>query len=412
MRNWMMMAAFAGLLVLGSAALFTGPRASAQEAEKKQPTAGKSAKELSNANNQFGFDALQQIHKEGKNTFISPTSIGMCLQMVSRGAKGDTLKEMNDTMHVDKLNVGQANRELLDALSNRDDLKLNLANSVWVNPNVLTLNRDYADKVQKEFDAQIEARNFAESTTLEEINRWVSDRTNEKIPELLKELSPEAAAVLVNAIYFKGEWSMKFDKEKTKEVDFSAADGTKSKVQMMERKDEYRYAQLDDAQLIALDYGADRNMCMWVMLPGQDKSLDTLVSNLDDKSFKAATQRAWEREGTIRLPRFKMKFRRELRDDLTAMGMKLAFTGDADFSGFEGDEPGKLFISKVIHESFIEVNEEGTEAAAATAAVMERGMPPKPFSMTCDRPFLIAIQDNVSGSILFLGTVYAPGKAE
>jgi len=315
-------------------------------------------------------------------------------------------------MHVGKLEVGQANRELLNAMSNRDDLKLNLANSVWVNPNVLTLNRDYADKVQKEFDAQIESRNFADSATLEEINGWVSDRTNKKIPELLKDLSPDAAAVLVNAIYFKGEWTLKFDKKKTKESDFTAADGTTGKVQMMENEDEYRYMQTDDAQWIALDYGADRKLCMWVMLPNKGKSLDTLVQKLETMSFQSATERAWEREGTIRLPRFKMKFRKELQDDLKAMGMKKAFQADADFSGFVEGKDGKLFISKVIHESFIEVNEEGTEAAAATAVVMEKGMPPKPFSMTCDRPFLIAIQDNVSGSVLFLGTVYDPGKAE
>ena len=412
MRNWMMMAAFAGLVVLGSTALFTGPRAAAQEAEKKQPTAGKSAKELSRANNQFGFEVLKQVHEEGKNTFISPTSIGMCLQMVTRGAKGDTLKEMNDTMHVSKLEVGQANRELLDAMSDREDLKLNLANSVWVNPNMLTLNRDYADKVQKDFDAQIEARDFADPATLEEINGWVSDRTNKKIPELLKDLSPDAAAVLVNAIYFKGEWTLKFDKEKTKEADFTAADGKAAKVQMMENEDEYRYMQTDDAQWIALDYGADRKLSMWVMLPNQGKKLDTLVKKLDTMSFQTATERAWEREGTIRLPRFKMKFRKELQDDLKTMGMKKAFQADADFSGFVEGKDGKLFISKVIHESFIEVNEEGTEAAAATAVVMEKGMPPAPFNMTCDRPFLVAIQDKVSGSILFLGTVYDIGTTD
>ncbi|MCA8935075.1 MAG: serpin family protein [Planctomycetes bacterium] len=409
MRYRTKLAVCMAVVALGAGVFFSSTRSKAQE--EKRLAASEDARSLAVANNQFGFEMLKQLHKEGSNTFISPTSIGMALQMTSLGAKGDTLTQMNDTMHVGKLNVGKCNSELLSAFGLHNDLKLNLANSVWVNPNQITLNRDFADGVQKQFDAQIETREF-NAETLNEINGWVADRTEQKIPKLLTDLSPDAAAVLINAVYFKGDWTQKFDKEKTKEADFTLSDGSTRKVQLMSSKSDYYYAETADAQWISLDYGKDKSMRMWVMLPKPDKSLDSLVKTLDSSNFKAATERCWEKEGTIKLPRLKMKFRKEIQDDLADMGMKKPFTAAADFSAFVGDEHSKLFISKVIHEAVIEVNEEGTEAAAATAVVMEKGAPARPFSMICDRPFLLAIEDVMSGSILFAGTVYDPGDGK
>lgn len=400
-------AALATALLAGS---FYAGDVSANGDEKSERTTTQAARDVSGANNAFGFDLFKRLHKEGANTFISPTSISTALQMTSRGAKGDTLAEMNTTMHVEKLEVGQANRDLKDALSGRDDVKLAVANSIWADPSRITLNQEFCGKVKAEFDAEFESVSFADPKTRETINGWISDKTEKMIPELLKNDISGAVTVLVNAIYFKGNWTHKFDKAKTTDAEFKLADGTTAPIKLMSNKEEYNYAENDDLQLIGMPYGADKTIKMWVLLPKQGKSLDEMVKGLDAAKFAQLRERAWERDGTIKLPRFKMRFSDELAADLDALGMKKAFTSDADFSGFEEGEGGELFITKVIHEAVIDVNEEGTEAAAATAVIMERGMPPKPFTMVCDRPFLVVIADDVTGSILFMGTVYKPGE--
>ncbi len=401
-------AALATAILAGS---FYAGNVSARDEEAPMLKATQAACDVSGANNQFGFELFKRLHKEGKNTFISPTSIGTALQMTSRGARGDTLAEMNNTMHVEKLEVGQANRDLKDALSGREDVKLAVANSVWADPSRITLNQEFCGKVKDEFDAEFESVSFDDPKTRETINGWVSDKTEKMIPELIKDDISGAVTVLVNAIYFKGNWTHKFDKDKTTDAEFKLADGTKSPIKLMSNKQEYDYAENDDLQLIGMPYGADKTVKMWVLLPSEGKSLDEQVKGLDAAKFAQLRQRAWEREGTIKLPRFKMRFSKDLVEDLKELGMKKPFDSSADFSGFEADaSKDGLFISKVIHEAVIDVNEEGTEAAAATAVVMEKGMPPKPFTMVCDRPFLVVIADDVTGSILFMGTVYKPGE--
>ncbi|MBZ0136228.1 MAG: serpin family protein [Planctomycetes bacterium] len=382
------------------------------------------AKKLSAANNEFGFDLLRHLHKDGENTFLSPTSIGMALQMTSRGAKGETLSEMNETMHVGALEVGDANRKLLDALSGRDDVKLNVANAIWADPANLNLNKNFATDVSKQFDAEIDAISFSDPKTKDVINTWISDKTEQKIPEMLKELDPSIVALLANAIYFKGDWTYKFDKEKTEKADFTRADGSTQKVSMMQSgKLELRYAENDDVQIVALPYGPAAvkkeqpgplsEVYMWLIVPKEGKSLDSIVSGLTSAEFQKLKNSATRIKGTVELPRFKMKYRKELQDDLPKLGMVQAFhNGKADFSGFESDNRRGLYISKVIHEAIIEVNEEGTVAAAATVVTMSKGAPPRSFSVRCDKPFLLAIADDHTGSIMFIGTVYQPEDLE
>ncbi len=400
MRNVFLCAAVAAAVLVFVA---PAPRAQASDAE---PTAAR----LAQANNQFGLELLKRLHKDGKNTFLSPSSIGMALQMTMQGARGETRAEMEKTMHIAGMDSGQANRALLDALNGMQSVKLKAANSIWADPVKIQLNRKFADDVQKQFDAEIRSVSFTDPQTKEVINTWVSDRTEKKIPELLKTLEPDTVTVLVNAIYFKGDWSVQFDKEKTRDADFKLADGTTKTVKMMTAKDTWQYGETDDAQVIRLPYGKDKKAGMWIILPRGENTLDALVGKLTPGQMAAWQGAAKSGRGTINLPRFKMKFRDELQDDLPEMGMRRAFDpATADFSGFEAGERNKqLFIQQVIHEAVIEVNEEGTEAAAATAVIMKRGSAPREFSMTCDRPFLLAIEDGITNSILFIGTVYDP----
>lgn len=384
------------------------------------------AKKLSAANNEFGFDLLRHLHKDGENTFLSPTSIGMALQMTSRGAKGNTLTQMNETMHVEGLEVGEANRKLLDSLSGRDDVKLKIGNAIWADPAKINLNKDFAADVSKQFDAEVNALSFSDPKSKDVINGWISDKTEQKIPEMLKELDPSVVAILANAIYFKGDWTYKFDKEKTTKADFTLADGSTRPVQMMKSdKLELRYAETDDLQIVGLPYGPSATeegkpgpkskVFMWLVVPKEGKSLDNVVKSMSSEEFKKLKDNATRIKGVVELPRFKMKYRKELQDDLPKLGMVDAFSGAAaNFAGFEekADGRGRLFISRVIHEAIIEVNEDGTVAAAATVVEMKRSAPPRSFRVRCDKPFMLAVADEHTGSIMFVGTVYQPEDLE
>jgi serpin B len=368
-----------------------------------------SALALSSANNEFGFDLLHKLHRNGDNTFLSPTSIGMALQMASRGASGATLAEMQKAMHAGGFDVAAANRELIPSLATRDSVKLNIGNSVWVDPARLVLDTAFAAGVGADFRGEIIARDFRDPATVGAVNAWISDKTAGKIPRMLSQLKADTVMLIVNAIYFKGEWTRKFDKTRTREADFHLAGGATKRLPMMEDTSEYRYAESPDLQLVALPFGKDANVEMWIALPRSATALDAFVRGLDETSWNSRRQRASSRPGTVRIPRFTVRFKSSLNDSLGALGMKLAFTTDADFGKFGRSPIGPVYVSEVLHEAVIEANEEGAEAAAATVvSTLAESIPPPPFEMTCDRPFLLMITDSVTGSVLFVGTVYNP----
>jgi serine protease inhibitor len=397
------------LLMLGLfvavAALSLSVRADEKPADGPVPA-------LSSANNAFGMDMLRRLHEDGKNTFMSPTSIGMALQMTSIGARGETLNEMRTVMQLGEIDTGKANRELLSALSGREAVTLRVANSIWADPDRIQLNRAFADELQRQFDARIDAVSFADPATVAVINRWVADRTEQKIPKLFERLERDTVAVLVNAIYFKGDWTDPFEKEQTKDAEFTLANGEKISVKMMNRRGSYRYTENEEAQIVALPYGKDKQMSMWVVLPRQGKSLDSVVKGLTTEKLSEWQKAAGSQTVVLGLPRFKMKFRKELKHDLAEMGMPTLFSDRADLSGLEEGSGRNLYVSQVIHEAIIEVNEEGTVAAAATGVAIGRTSVPRHYVMTCDRPFFLAIQDDRTGSILFMGTVYKPEKLD
>lgn len=365
---------------------------------------------LSKANNSFGMALLRQLHKDGDNTFFSPTSIGMALQMTSLGARGETLADMTELMGTQSLDVGESNQALIAALIGRESVKLKIGNAIFADSSRIKLNRAFADSVQRKFDARIDTVSFADPKTVGIINGWVAERTEQKIPKLFEELGADTVTVLINAIYFKGDWTDSFDPKRTEEGDFHLADGSTAKAQMMSRRGSYRYADDDDAQIIALPYGKDKQMSMWVVLPKKGKSLDGIAKGLSAEQLSKWQQAATSQTVLFSVPRFKMKFRKELKDDLAEMGMPTAFTARADFSGLEEDSGGNLYINQVVHEAIIEVNEEGTVAAAATGVAIGRTSAPRHITMTCDRPFMLAIHDDRTGSVLFMGTVYKPER--
>lgn len=394
--------ALAVALLAGS--LYTGVSAK----EKPPVPPSKQVVELATADNAFGLKLFKQLHKDGRNTFISPTSIAIAMQMARQGAGGDTRTEMDTAMELGSLDVPKANKDLIAELAKRDGIKLSIANSLWADPNRVTMNEEYVKEVADNFDSLARTADFSDPKTVDLINDWISGKTNKLITKMLDEIPDEAIAYLINAIYFKGDWTAKFESKNTKDADFHHADGTTETVKMMSRKAEIVYGDDDAAQFAKLPYGKDKQAAMWVVLPKAGASLDKLVKELDATKLKTWRDNAYETEGTLKLPRFKLRYKETLNDSLQALGIKKAFSG-ADFTRMGHSPLGPIEINRVLHEAVVIVNEEGTEAAAATVVEMkaERAAP-EPFSMICDRPFLFVITDEPTGAILFIGTCYDP----
>jgi serpin B len=282
---------------------------------------------------------------------------------------------------------------------------------LWADPERIKLNQAYASEVEEYFDSVARTANFSDPKTVKVINDWISEKTEKLITDMLDEIPKETVAYLINAIYFKGDWTDKFETKHTKDADFHLSDGTTKRVKLMSRDDDIVYGEDSDAQFAKLPYGKDKQAAMWVVLPKSGKTLDSLVSTLDAAKVDKWRQGSWERGGVLKLPRFTMRYKQNLNDSLKAAGIKRAFDADqADFTRMGETKFNKIFISRVLHEAVVIVNEEGTEAAAATIVEMGcgGGMPPKRFNMTCDRPFLFVITDEPTGAILFIGTCYNP----
>ena len=382
--------------------------------EKPATPAPKEAVALATADNNFGLDLFKTLHKPGENTFISPTSIAIAMQMARQGAAGDTRAEMDKAMHIDGVDPAAANKALIKELNSRQGVKLNIANSVWADPTRMTFNANYLKDVEDNFDSVARTLDFADPESVDVINGWISDKTNKLIPKMLETIEPDMVAMLINAIYFKGDWTDPFDKADTKAANWKLAAGGTKEIDLMSRDDSMIYGEIDGVQVVKLPYGKDKQAAMWVALPKDTDALDTLASGINAEMIAKWRSSSRKRPGTLKLPRFTMRFKKGLIQDLESLGINKAFrAGQADFTPMGESKLGPLFIGMVLHEAVIIVNEEGTEAAAATIVGMSGGgAPPKPFNMTCDRPFMFIITDEPTGAILFMGTVYNPDKPE
>lgn len=388
-------------------------------------------RQLAASSNEFGFEMLVRLMdgKRGENVFISPASILQALSMTYNGAGGATAQAMAETLNVTAMSVeelNQANAALWQALNHVDPrVLLAVANALWAEPS-FPFAADFLEQVRSFYQAEVANLDFADpAKAAAHINAWVKEKTKDKIDNLLAaQHLVGAVLVLVNAIYFKGGWTTLFDPQNSRERPFTLANGRQKPITMMSQKGGYNYFENDHFQMISLPFG-EGQLSMVVLLPRQDTSLAALQPSLTLPNWQTWRARLlpfagsileWDRQlptfsheqGQIVLPRFKITFGAELQNTLKAMGMATAFQA----AGFPHmsctQEP--LLISKVIHKTFLEVNEEGAEAAAATAVVMVRGSlePPRPFQMIVDRPFFCAIQDSLSDLILFMGAIFDP----
>jgi len=374
------------------------------------------SKVIVQANNEFAFDLYAQFSKENTddNIFYSPYSIQVALTMTYEGAKGKTAEEMQSVLHVpEDANVRRPNFAYIYNAINEKDKKYNLstANALWAQRDFRFL-EEYTNNIEKYYGGKVTNCDFvgAPEKARETINTWVADHTNQKIKDLIPRgiIGDATRLVLTNAIYFKGTWVVQFDKNETREEDFRTSTGDIVKVPMMrlvDRDARFKYAETDEVQVLELPYEGD-DLAMFMVLP-KEHDLSDIEESIDPAALSAWQDMLREQKVDIYIPKFKFTTKYFMVKTLSAMGMPTPFSSDADFSGMNGAR--NLFIQNVIHQAFVEVNEEGTEAAAATAVVMElTSVGPKTPIFRADHPFIFIIQETETGNILFLGRVCDP----
>lgn len=366
------------------------------------------------ANTAFAFDLMNQItqaHPDG-NAFISPFSVSSVLQMVNNGAAGETRNEMQRVLKTDGMSATALNgafKDLDQQFDARKDVILNLANGLWAQKEYRLKPAFVADN-RKFFQAELAEVDFNQPQSAQTINGWADQKTQGKIKEVVQfPFPPLTRLILANAIYFKGKWVKPFEKNETKPREFHLANGQTKQAPMMTQEGQFIYQETPDFQAVKLPYRGGLQMELY--LPQTNSNPQKLVARFaSDTTWRYKAQSDFSRrQGSVTLPKFKIEYDVRLNDPLKALGIKTAFTSRADFSGMADEQ---LFISEVKQKSYVDVNEEGTEAAAVTvvgvraSAVMRP--PPNRFTMVLDRPFFFAISDVDTGSILFMGIVNDP----
>ncbi|MFL5241312.1 MAG: serpin family protein [Gemmataceae bacterium] len=370
------------------------------------------------SDNAFGLALYEKLRDSKGNLFFSPYSISTALAMTSAGAKGQTLEEMSKTLQfsLDQTKLSPAFNQLIQSLNGDPKARkyqLNTANALWCQKGY-GFEPDFLKLTEKDYHAGLKQVNFADDPekSRQEINHWVEEQTKDKIKELLKPMmiTGDTRLVLTNAIYFKASWLKPFNDKATKEEDFVVGDGKKiANVPLMHHYQECLYTEGDEFQLLQLPYEGSQ-LEMVIVLPKMVDGLADLEKQLTQENLEKWRSKATTHQVTITLPKFKVTAEFELSNILSKMGMPTAFSKEADFSGITKDE--KLAISYVVHKAFVEIDEKGTQAAAATGVVLARPsavQAEKPrANFRADHPFIYLIRDVTTGSTLFIGRLVDP----
>ncbi len=358
--------------------------------------------------NDFAFDLFRTVSlgQRKTNVFISPLSASMALGMTANGANGATYDEMRSALRLSgatREDVNSGYKSLIRMLRGLDPgTTFSIANSIWYEQK-WPFNASFIEEGKQYFDAQVQVLDFKSRSAVNTINSWVSVRTNNRIPAILDGIGSSEVMLLVNAIYFHGLWQKPFDKLETVDAPFRAADSTVTTVPMMMRAAGVQYAATFKYEAVDLPYG-NSAFTMTVVLPNQGTDIDAFAQSFSQAKWNSVVRSLHYSDVKVFLPRFRMEWNRLLNDDLRRLGMRLAF-GNADFTRMSplGVE---LFITRVLQKTVVDVDEEGTEAAAATAVLsLGRGRTSRPSEFRADRPFLVAIRERFSGTILFIGKI-------
>jgi len=372
----------------------------------------KPSDEVETMSGDFDADLFKESFSasDGKNVVVSPFSVKMALSMAAQGANGKTLEEMNKVIGLDETS-NEYFRRLIEDAAKDGDITLNIANSIWLKQG-LEFNPAYMDILDSYYMAQASTLDFAEPSSKDTINKWVSEKTNGKIEEIVDEIKPLDIAFLINAIYFNANWSTPFEQGLTSKKDFTLLDGSKVKADLMSKTAHLLYQENNEFQAVELPYGENERYVMRVYLPKEDVKFDKFVKGIDKESLQQWGGDFGSMKGVLELPKFKTEYSNSMKDILISMGIKEAFNSNsADFSKMVTVEGQNVYISEVMHKTYIDVNEKGTEAAAATSIEMSATSAPQPeemFEMIVDRPFVFTIDDKESGETLFIGAIINP----
>lgn len=367
--------------------------------------------QLVKADNAFTFNLLNAIPvTEGKNVMVSPLSISLALSMTLNGADGSTKTDMINTLGLNDLSVDEINQVYLDLITSLKkadpNVVMNVANSIWIKKDFPVLEPFIATN-QKYYDARVDRLDF-NAAALNTINGWVNEKTNAKIPKILDEISAEEVMFLINAIFFNGKWQIQFEKSQTQNGSFTLATGGLVTVPLMKIKENFGYSEQAGFEALKMPYGRGK-FGMVILLPDIGITPDQIMQQMSPSAWKTLkTSLDSPIKVDVWMPRFKFNWESDLKQILSSLGMTVAFSrNDANFTKINGD--GHLFITKVKHKTFIDVNEEGTEAAAATSVGigMTSAGPGGP-EFHAIRPFLFLITEEDTGAILFAGKVENP----
>ena len=367
--------------------------------------------QVATSGNDFSFALFRQVARSeaGKNVFISPLSASMSLGMTMNGAAGTTFDAMRSALSLGTGDMSQLNagyRGLIDLLRGLDPTTtFQIANSIWYR-NTFPFRQAFLDTTTKYFDAHIQGLNFADANgSLATINGWVNANTGGKIPTILDKISPDEVMFLINAIYFKGTWQTKFDPAATSPGQFRAADGTVQTVPFMNRPEHlkplFKVGGAQNLSIAELPYG-NGDFAMDILLPQllvSSASIDSIAANLTSAGWASLLATLKDVDFALVLPKFSLAYERTLNDDLTALGMGVAFTDGANFAGMS---PVPLMLEFVKQKTFVQVDEQGTEAGASTVT---GAVPVSLSEFRVDRPFIFVIRERRTGTIVFMGKV-------
>lgn len=365
--------------------------------------------------NNFSFELFKQALKtdtDQKNLLLSPQSIYMDFAMLYNAAEGETKKAMQNAFYLGNNSakiLNQSQFELLKILPKSDtSVVISMANAIWHTKD-LTPKKSFLEVNKKFYHAKIEAADFKNSQTISDINQWVNSNTNGKIPTIIDNIAPGEVLFLLNAVYFKGNWKDDFDANQTQDLVFYT-NSEEKKVPFMFKDKRMNYFKNESLQLVELPYG-NGNFSMMVLLPTKEKSVEELVEKLNFITFSEWISEMNSTSLKLYLPKWESSYEaHHLKENLTAMGMGIAFENNADFSGLFDKESTK--ISQIKHKTYIKTDEEGTEAAGATSIGMATTSMPMPSQeeMKADRPFVYLIVEKTSNTVLFIGIVNDPSE--
>ncbi|MFN8258791.1 MAG: serpin family protein [Bacteroidales bacterium] len=374
------------------------------------------AQSITDGNNKFAFNLLQKLANNSSNSFFSPYSISTALSMTTGAARTETEKQMLDVLCLkdNSLSTHKAFGEIIQKVEKKEKIQLNIANSIWMQKG-FKFNADYLKLLETAYKANLKESDFKINPDNEakRINKWVEDKTKQKIKNLIKPgiLKNNTRMVLVNAIYFYGDWSKSFNKDNTKEGDFYTDNNSPVKAKFMNAEYSVPYVKDDVFEVVSVPY-SNNEATMLIFLPKEKGNFTEAIKKLDFERYNSLNNKFAQETVNLKIPKFTMTAEFELSKTLTEMGMPLAFTDLADFSGMTPEK--NLKIDKVIHKAFIDVSEKGTEAAAATAVVVvTKSVSPdarKVIYFKADHPFIFLIKENSTGQILFLGVMNNPAK--